>query len=407
VGLNGNKYSAPSKGSAAGGSPHYWLLAVLLVFTVLFVKATFEEIIADKNKQIEVYQREIDENRNVIENNSKELQGTATGIDSLQAKLNALNDFLKGYQNQSFLSADEIAIETNMVLFLEDEVDKIQQSFKSRIINLYKHGKNYELELLMSSKTPNEFLRRNQYLQKFAQSRKKELRDLKSKKFVLEEKKKLLTLSVSSQRFYIESRRAEKSQYEQLLQALISRKSALSNENTVRQASIERKEEAVNRVKNFINGLIENKQNYKGSKLNRLNYNADSFEKTKGTMNAPLDFAMIENNFGEFESVNGVKSLNNGVDFSVAKGSKVYSVANGTVSLVGEVPFYGKVIIVTHDDGYRTVYSSMSEISVNPGDKIKLNQLLGKSGETVEGQQLHFELWQNDKPLNPKEWMRL
>ena len=99
-------------------------------------------------------------------------------------------------------------------------------------------------------------------------------------------------------------------------------------------------------------------------------------------------------------------SINNGVDFSIAKGSRVYAVASGVVTMLGEIPFYGKIIIITHDNGFRTVYSSLSETNVNVGDNIKLNQVIGKSGETLEGQTMHFELWQNASPLNPREWLR-
>src|SRR5258706_10720561 len=116
-----------------------WITVILFSLCTLFIKATFDEIISDKNRQIDVFQKEIDESRNIAKNNSVEKQNIIIGIDSLDNQLKALQDFLKDYQNQNFLSPEEIAIETNMVLFLEDEVDKIQQSFKSKIINLYKH----------------------------------------------------------------------------------------------------------------------------------------------------------------------------------------------------------------------------------------------------------------------------
>ena len=385
-----------------------WITVILFGLCILFIKAAFDEIVGDKNRQIDIFQREIDESRNILKNNSAEGQTLNTTIDSLSSNLKALQDFLKDYQNQNFLSPEEIAIETNMVLFLEDEVDKIQQSFKSKIINLYKHGKNYELELLLSSKTPNEFMRRNQYLQKFAQSRKKELKDLKAKKFMLEEKKKLLSLSVSSQRYYIESKRSEKTQIEERLKQLNARKSVIENENTLGETKIDLKEEQINRVKDFLAGFNNNKQNYKGAKTNRLTYSTDQFDKLKGNLNLPVDFALIQNEFGDYENAaTGTKWNNSGIDFSISKGSKVYAVAGGTVSLIGEVPYYGKVIIINHENGYRTVYSSLSEVNVNTGDKVKLNQIIAKTGETLEGQILHFELWLNGTAMNPKEWLRL
>lgn len=389
-------------------SKHKSVCITLLLFALsaFFIKATFDEIVNDKNRQIDVYQKEIDENYTSIRNNSVQQKNLDVAIDSSENKLKAINDFLKDYQDQSFLSPDEIAIETNMVLFLEDEVDRIQQSFKNKIVNLYKHGKNYELELLLSSKTPNEFLRRNEYLQRFALSRKKELKDLKTKKFMLEEKKNMLKLSVSSQRYYVEAKRNEKSSIEDMLKQIKTRKSEIDNENELSNSKIERKEQQINRVKDFLSGFTENK-GFKSSKTNRLSYPSDPFDKIKGSMNLPVDFAFVQNEFGDYvNNATGTKFFNNGIDFSISKGSKVYAVAGGTVSLIGEVPYYGKVIIVNHENGYRTVYASLVETNVNVGDKIKLNQVIAKSGETIEGQMLHFEIWLNGTPLNPKEWLR-
>lgn len=43
------------------------------------------------------------------------------------------------------MTPDQIAIETNMIIYLGEDVDRIQQSFKQKVVSLYKHGENYEL----------------------------------------------------------------------------------------------------------------------------------------------------------------------------------------------------------------------------------------------------------------------
>jgi murein DD-endopeptidase MepM/ murein hydrolase activator NlpD len=126
-----------------------------------------------------------------------------------------------------------------------------------------------------------------------------------------------------------------------------------------------------------------------------------------GSLNLPVDYGLLSIPYGEVaDNSTGNLSFNNGIDFSVSMGSKVYSVADGTVSLIGEVPYYGKAVIITHMNGYRSVYASLSELNVKIGDNIKLNQVIGKTGEVLEGQVFHFELWQNDKPLNPSDWLK-
>jgi len=381
--------------------------SMFLLALLLLTGATYEEILQDKKKQADNIEKDIIESKSGITKITSRTAIINQQIDSIESAVNSINSFLKNYENESYMTPDQIAIETNMIIYLAEDVERIQESFKNKVVSLYKHGENYELELLLSSKTPNEYLRRNQYLQKFSQNRKKELRDLKAKKFILEEKKKMLTLSTSSQRFYVESKRSERSILEARLKELKSLKSGTESESSLLAGRVTRYEDQLNNIRNFINNFESNKENFKESKYNRINYESADLTQVKGNINLPIDLGLIATNFGNISDNKTLAiSLNNGVDFSIARNSKVYAIAEGTVSIVGEIPFYGKVIIITHSNGFRSVYASLNEVSVKAGDMIRLNQVIGKSGETLEGQTMHFELWQNSTPLNPREWLR-
>ena len=378
-----------------------------LIIVLLLSGATYEEILQDKKKQAEHIDKDIIESKNSITKITSKTAFINQQIDSVETAISSLNSFLKNYENESFMTPDQIAIETNMIIYLAEDVDRIQQSFKQKVVSLYKHGENYELELLLSSKNPNEYLRRNQYLQKFSQNRKKELRELKSKKFILEEKKKMLTLSTSSQRFYVESKRNERAILDSRLKELKTLKSNSESESNLLAGKVTRYESQLNNVRNFISNFENNRDNFIESKYNRLSYESVNLSSVKGNINLPIDLGLITTNFGNISDNKTLAiSINNGVDFSIAKGSRVYAVASGVVTMLGEIPFYGKIIIITHESGYRSIYSSLSETNVNVGDNIKLNQVIGKTGETLEGQTMHFELWQNASPLNPREWLR-
>lgn len=380
---------------------------LFLLLLLLLTGATYEEIIQDKKKQIENIEKDIIESKTGISKVTSKTAIINQQIDSVESAISGLNSFLKNYENESFMTPDQIAIETNMIIFLAQEVERIQNSFRQKVVSLYKHGENYELELLLSSKTPNEYLRRNQYLQKFSQNRKKELRELRSKKFILEEKKKMLTLSTSSQRFYVEAKRNEKVILDARLKELKSAKSNSESESNLLAGRVTRYETQLNNVKNFIDNFEVNRESFEDKKYNRISYESADLTPVKGNINLPVDLGLITTNFGNISDNKTLAiSINNGVDFSIARSSKVYAVANGTVSIAGDIPFYGRVVIITHENGFRSVYASLSETNVKAGDVIKLNQVIGKTGETLEGQTMHFELWQNSTPLNPREWLR-
>jgi murein hydrolase activator len=69
------------------------------------------------------------------------------------------------------------------------------------------------------------------------------------------------------------------------------------------------------------------------------------------------------------------------------------------------LPGYGSVVIVTHKGDFRTVYSHLSEIYVREGDKVRLGSLIGKVGESLEGNVLHFEIWNSRNKQDPENWL--
>lgn len=103
--------------------------------------------------------------------------------------------------------------------------------------------------------------------------------------------------------------------------------------------------------------------------------------------------------FGAIASIKNVGGIqyeffgnkHSGIDFSAREGLPVVASANGEISFVGE--FYGKTLMIRHQDGYETVYGHLSQIFVKEGQKVKRGDLIGKVGNTgTTNPHLHFEL---------------
>jgi murein DD-endopeptidase MepM/ murein hydrolase activator NlpD len=99
-----------------------------------------------------------------------------------------------------------------------------------------------------------------------------------------------------------------------------------------------------------------------------------------------------------------------GVDISASRGSKVLSGGNGTVLLVKRSDLlagFGNYVEIDHGFGYITRYAHLEEITVRNGQKIKTGQVIGTvgtSGGTI-APHLHYEVIQNNKNLNPVNFM--
>lgn len=92
-----------------------------------------------------------------------------------------------------------------------------------------------------------------------------------------------------------------------------------------------------------------------------------------------------------------------GTDLAAAEGTEIRAFADGTVIAAGYDDGYGNYIVMTHENGYRTLYAHCSELrvgcgSISRGDVIAL---VGQTGSAT-GPHLHFELQCNGVYLNPE-----
>ena len=60
------------------------------------------------------------------------------------------------------------------------------------------------------------------------------------------------------------------------------------------------------------------------------------------------------------------------------------------------------IIIIDHGDGFNTVYSNIDNILINENDYIKAGQNIASVNDNMI---LHFEIWGNQKKLNPEKWL--
>jgi murein DD-endopeptidase MepM/ murein hydrolase activator NlpD len=99
---------------------------------------------------------------------------------------------------------------------------------------------------------------------------------------------------------------------------------------------------------------------------------------------------------------------NDGVNLSVPLGTEVHAAEGGVVAYAGsELKGYGNLILVRHDNGWITAYAHNEEMLAKRGDKVKRGQVIGKAGKSgqVDQPQVHFELRQGSKPVDPTPFM--
>jgi murein DD-endopeptidase MepM/ murein hydrolase activator NlpD len=95
--------------------------------------------------------------------------------------------------------------------------------------------------------------------------------------------------------------------------------------------------------------------------------------------------------------------LHEGIDIAQALGTPVRCALPGTVLLAGEMPGYGKIVVLDHAQQLATVYAHLATIDVATGEGVDLERRVGTVGTTghTTGPHLHFEVRFDGTAVDP------
>jgi len=131
-----------------------------------------------------------------------------------------------------------------------------------------------------------------------------------------------------------------------------------------------------------------------------------------GILEWPVD-GDLAYRFGVEQRPNGTVLRWNGIGIRAPVGTPVRAVRPGTVALAGPFEGYGPSVILSHGDGYYTLYLYLEEIGVVEGRAVERGQVVGTVGgqSTPEGARLEFQIRAPvsggvPQALDPLQWLR-
>lgn len=88
----------------------------------------------------------------------------------------------------------------------------------------------------------------------------------------------------------------------------------------------------------------------------------------------------------------------------------VFAITDGTVTNTYNNYLEGGVIEITHENGVKSVYKSLENISVKVGDYVRQGDVIASvstsmAREANTGAHLHFEMYENDVAVNPNNYI--
>lgn len=100
-----------------------------------------------------------------------------------------------------------------------------------------------------------------------------------------------------------------------------------------------------------------------------------------------------------------------GIDVQAEEGAAVKTAAGGTVQSVTDDELMGTTVVIDHEGGYSTRYSSLQkDVSVTAGQQVVAGEVIGRVGttsaaESQMGPHLHFSVSRDGAVIDPRDYV--
>ncbi|GHT35767.1 peptidase M23 [Bacteroidia bacterium] len=372
------------------------------------------------------------ETSRMLEQNAKSTKSSLARLTMLTRQI-ADRQLLISQINEEIVLTDKEITRLNKEIGEKNaELEKVKQEYAELIYHTYlKRNSHDKLMFVLSAKTFSQSYRRLRYLQEFSDYRKTQAQQIEALTIELGNKLVQLDHSKKEKERALRKREQESKQLEAEKQNQQTVIEELKKDESDLRAKLREQQRQMDNLNNKIAKLIADEERKAREKAAREKAKsaaakgkagsqvsgeytmtkeekliAGNFEKNKGRLLWPVEKGMMSGKFGtqphpvlQYVTVN-----NKGIYIDTERNADARAVFEGVVTQRFTVPGNNNAVIVKHGN-YRTVYSNLTEIYVNEGDKVTAKQKIGKIyTDTEAGNKttLYFMVWKDTNLQNPE-----
>jgi septal ring factor EnvC (AmiA/AmiB activator) len=385
----------------------------------VFAQGASREL-TQKQRELARLRSEIQSYETKLRESEKRERSTLAYLDNLEKQSNLIRRLITKLREEEQQITADIQKARRSIGDLEQHLQSLKDHYARYVRSVYKNGRVYDLELLFSSNSINQLSIRIAYLRKFSEQRVKDLNSILAKKTDLERQNEKLQAALAEERRLIKEKTTEEASLRKKASQRQRVLTTVRKDKKLYQQELTRRNQAVRQIEQFIADLIEKERERKEREAVAARERmtallpptptaataTGTFELQRGQLRWPVSSGKIASRFGQqVHPVLKTVTENTGIDITVPPGADVTAVADGEVSVLSFIPGFGNVLILNHYGGYRTVYAHLAEILVAEAQKVKSGEVIAKSGESIAGSIVHFEIWKEREKQNPELWL--
>ena len=371
----------------------------------------FEKELKAQSSAIEALRNEIEATKKRIQSEDRKEKSTVRKVSNLSEEISLLQRLVKEIDKEERLLVADITRTENQILKSEVELDSLKARYARRLNKIYKKGQLTNLEKVFSSTSWRQAIYRSKYLKIIAEIDQKTFDTMKSllveigkQKLNLEaalRKKRRLKRDRSQTLTLVQNKkRKEQTALIKIRQSQKDLKSFL----TEKQAGVKQLEVIIKKIRDDINRFerearIRQQQQALQSK---------EFPKLKGQLEWPAQGRVITKFGRQWNPKLKTTTENPGIDIKGKPGSEIRTVLGGIVTTITFIRGFGTTIIIDHGNGFYTVYGHVTKVEIFEDSQVRGGEVIAYMGDSssINGTQLHFEIWGQGKKLDPEKWLK-
>jgi len=403
-------------------SPLHWVALGLVAATVSAgipnglsaQSGDLQQQIRDSQLRLEQIRAERERLQQEMASAQSQVQDVAAELRNIERQISASRSVVAEMEFQTEAVSSEVATGSVRLVETRERLREGDAILHRRLRDLYKLGPLHTVRVLLGAESFTDLLNRYRYLRLMASYDRTLVTRVRDLEIALVAQNQALQENLRDlQRL----RQVKLGEVAQLTQVERDRQAALQRFRQSAQSAstrLDQLEADIGRLTSLVDDLEELRRDAerRRSVAGRGTGPATLSAADAGTLDWPVDGDILYR-FGREQRPNGTVLRWNGLGIGAPLGSPVRAVRSGTVVLAGPFEGYGPTVVVSHGDGYYTLYLYLDEIGVVQGRDITAGQVVGTVGgaSTPEGPHLEFQV---RAPVNggtpqardPLEWLR-
>ena len=431
-------------------SPAFRISRIILISLLLFF--LYQSSFSQKSKnQLEREKKnnlkKIAETNKILQETAGEKNATIGKLNAISAQISSRKEFIQSINHEiDALDADILEID-QLSSAIENDLKNLKREYAALIYASSKSSQGFnKLAYLFSSTNFNQLIMRLNYLQQYSKARQSQKDQIEKVRKTLDLQKNKRNEKKYEKQLLLQTQTSEnrnlvvlKDQHDDVVKQLNAREIELKED-------IEESQKTVQKIENLIAELVESEIRKAREESERIERNrrnnlriaekvekrsksekVKEREKENNTIHLSAEDAILAGTFGELKSkmiwpvksgfisehfgvhphplLKGITTKSDGVTIQTNKGEEVRAVYDGVVRIVQSIPGVNKVVAIKHGDFF-TVYSRLTNVNVEPGQKVKAKDLIGQVMTTADGvTEMQFQIWKNTEKLNPENWL--